>query len=131
MKLFLDANVLFSAANPESRLNRLFWMLARSHDLISSDYAREETTRNVTAKRADWAGELDRTLRTVRIVASVNRPIPVELFAKDRPILATAMRERCDRLVTGDKRHFGHLFGKTVEGVRVVTPLDLSRELYG
>lgn len=131
MKLFLDANV-FSAANLESRLNDLFWILTESQDLVSSDYAREEAARNVAAKRPDWSGELERALGAVRIVRSVDRPLPVDLLdEEDRPILATAIRERCDRLVTGDKRHFGRLFGTTVEEVRVVTPLDLARELYG
>jgi hypothetical protein len=31
--------------------------------------------------------------------------------------------------VTGDKRHFGHLMGRTIEGVKVVLASDLLDEL--
>lgn len=42
---------------------------------------------------------------------------------KDRPILATAISEGCDILLTGDKRDFGHLFDQTIGSVTVMTPL--------
>ena len=45
---------------------------------------------------------------------------------KDAPVLAVAVAvlARADLLVTGDRRHFGALYGRTLRGVRVVTPPD-------
>jgi len=40
---------------------------------------------------------------------------------KDAPILAAACVADVDILVTGDRTHFGHLYGKTVEGLQVLT----------
>ena len=41
------------------------------------------------------------------------------LPAKDRPVLLSAMRLRCDVLLTGDRKHFGPGYGKTVGGVTI------------
>jgi predicted nucleic acid-binding protein len=46
------------------------------------------------------------------------------LPANDAPILAAATAARVDVLVTGDRTHFGHLFGATVGGVTVLSPGD-------
>ena len=46
------------------------------------------------------------------------------LVEKDRPILAAAIAASADYLVTGDKSHFGHLYGTRVSGVCVFTPAD-------
>ncbi len=35
---------------------------------------------------------------------------------KDQPILAAANGAGCTHLLTGDARHFGHLYGKRVQG---------------
>jgi uncharacterized protein len=50
------------------------------------------------------------------------------LRLKDAPILAAAVYARAELLVTGDRRDFGHLFGRGPHGTRIVTPaaaLDL------
>lgn len=131
MKIFLDANVLFSSANPGSRLQEFFWLLIRDHEVFTSDFALEEARRNVQAKRTAWWPEFIRIREAVTVVGSVNHPLPVDLPAKDRPILATAIHHRCDVLLTGDQRHFGPLFQQEVEGTRVLSPLLLARECYG
>lgn len=46
------------------------------------------------------------------------------LPAKDTPILAAAIAARVDILVTGDRRHFGALFGQEIEQVRVLSLRD-------
>jgi len=53
----------------------------------------------------------------------------IELVEKDRPILASAIAGQCDYLVTGDRKDFGHLFGKSVQGVKVVSPAQLAEAL--
>jgi|FLYL01.1.fsa_nt_gi predicted nucleic acid-binding protein len=42
------------------------------------------------------------------------------LPAKDAPVLAAAVASRADALVTGDRRHFGGFYGRTLEGVAVL-----------
>lgn len=131
MRIFRDANIIFSAANPDSHLNRLVCYLADHHTPISSDYAREEAFRNVCAKRPDWLDGYHNLLSGLVIVRSVDRSVEVEIAAKDRPILATAIHEACEYLVTGDKRDFGAFFGQDVSGTKVVTPLMLVETLEG
>jgi hypothetical protein len=48
-------------------------------------------------------------------------PSGITLPEKDAPILLTAIEAQATHLVTGDVRHFGSYFGKTVHGVLVVT----------
>ena len=55
--------------------------------------------------------------------------IPVELKAKDIPILGGAIALQCTHLLTGDKKDFGFLFGKQVENVLVVSPKLLAEEI--
>ena len=54
MKIFLDANVLFSASNPVSNIHRFIMLLSDTHQLVTSDYAHEEARRNIEVKRAQW-----------------------------------------------------------------------------
>ncbi|GAA6756937.1 hypothetical protein Thermus77420_24140 [Thermus thalpophilus] len=58
------------------------------------------------------------------------RGLPLE----DAPILAAAWSARVGALVTGDRRHFGHLMGKGVGTVQVLSlreALDLVLDLLG
>jgi predicted nucleic acid-binding protein len=49
---------------------------------------------------------------------------------KDAPILASAVACGADALVTGDRTHFGHLFGRCLRGVFVLNPAQaLARVL--
>ena len=45
-------------------------------------------------------------------------PNDVHLVTKDKPILATAIFASVDYLVTGDIKHFGHLYGTTISHVK-------------
>jgi len=127
MKAFLDANVIFSASKESSQINRLIALLkSQSHLLITSDYAREEAIRNIRKKRPDWESGFAAVMRGIQVIESMDRPLPVDLVAKDRPILATAIAHRCDYLITGDKRDFGHLLGTSQSGVTILTPLSIA-----
>ncbi len=53
----------------------------------------------------------------------------VEIAVKDQPILCGAIAAEADYLLTGDKKDFGHLFGRCVSGVTVVSVELLLREL--
>jgi predicted nucleic acid-binding protein len=48
---------------------------------------------------------------------------------KDVPILAVAVASHCQVLVTGDIADFGHVIGKTLQGVRVLAAGMLFSEM--
>jgi predicted nucleic acid-binding protein len=126
MRLFIDANVLFSAAyNPAGRPARLFDLAADlGFELVSSDYAANEAMINLQRKRPEAVARLSLIIGKLRLFAwSAREPCPVPLPDKDRPILAAAIEARCDVLITGDVRDFGAFIDKPklTGGVRIVT----------
>ena len=54
MRVFLDANVLFSASNTGSNIARLIALLVERGTAVSSDLAVEEARRNITLRRPAW-----------------------------------------------------------------------------
>lgn len=126
-RLFLDANILFSAAyRPQAGLRRL-WELG-DVDLVTSSYALEEARVNLQEPMQREC--LEQLAHTMRIIASfVNRPLPegVPLPDKDRPILLAAIDAQTTHLLTGDFRDFGLYYGHVVEGVLILPPADYLR----
>lgn len=122
-RLFLDANVLFSAAyRQQSRLFDL-WALPDTQ-LLTSAYAEMEARRNLS--RQEQVARLDELLATVELVEYALSPLPsdIGLPEKDWPILQAAIAGDATHLITGDHRHFGALFGRTISGVYVCTVAD-------
>lgn len=123
-RLFLDANVLFSAAyRSDSGLNRL-WKLP-DVQLVTSEYAAEEARINLpdeTQRR-----RLNQRLATIQVLPAFPAgPLPagVDLPEKDRPILLSAIEAHATHLLTGDKEHFGKYFGRDAGGVHILPPGD-------
>ena len=134
MRVFLDANVLFSAAKSDGAINELLALLARAgHECWADGYVIEEARRNVLAKSPERMQALDRILSHMRTAAT--RRVDAALEAslphppKNRPVLAAAIHCRCDALVTGDRTHFGALYGRTIHGVSVHSPRSLAEAL--
>jgi hypothetical protein len=63
------------------------------------------------------------------MVSQLVTDLKVELPLKDRPILGGAIAGRATHLLTGDERDFGKFWGKTVQGVRIVSPKMLAEEV--
>lgn len=137
MRFFLDANVLFSAAhNPQGNARALFRLAETGAIvLVTSSYAREETVRNVKLKFPRCAAQPGELLERIALgpesVASlVNVAFESGLPGKDAPILAAAITAGADILVTGDRRHFGQLYGRSIGGALILPPADaLARVL--
>lgn len=70
MRVFCDANVLFSAANVASSLHQLIRFTAERHSLVTSTLALLEAQRNIAIKRPDWAATLTTLARSFEIVPS-------------------------------------------------------------
>lgn len=133
--LSLDANVLFSAVHrPDSAPGLLVeFAVAGIVRAVTSAYAIEEARRNLALKVPDampaWARVCDACIAAPPASAETVEWTAARIAAKDAPILAAAIDARCDWLVTGDRRDFGHLFGTMQRGVLVLPPAEALRRL--
>ncbi len=125
MKIFLDANVLFSASNGKSNIHRFLNFLQKHYTLFTSPYAFSEAERNILLKRPEWEGNFKKLIKKIAIVSDAALRMDVKLIDKDRPILGAAIAAKCDYLLTGDKKDFGHLYGGRFRGVTVVNYMML------
>lgn len=120
-RVFLDANVLFSAAyKPNARLLQL-WKV-KNLSLWTSRYALEEARVNLSTE--DQQRRLMKLGEDLNFAEAGERRMPhgIHLPEKDVPILQAAIEARANYLLTGDTRHFGPYLGKKIDGVEIVTP---------
>jgi len=129
VRVFLDADVLFSASRSGSNIARLVAWLTEKGTAVTSDLAIQEARRNLARKRNEWMATFEKLLPGPEEVPSALFDLPVPLDPKDRPLLCAAIRSRCRLFVTGDRRDFGHLYGRTVGSVEVVSLLRLAELL--
>jgi predicted nucleic acid-binding protein len=134
MRVFLDANILFSAAKSDGAVRAMLQLLVdRGHDCRADAFVVAEARRNLAAKGPQALEVLDALLADLQIAAASPAAEPSEsldwLPEKDRPVLAAAMRLACDVLVTGDRTHFGLGYGKTFGGVTIHSPRSLVEQL--
>lgn len=129
MRIFLDANILFSASQPQSRMGLFLDALRDRADCLTNDYAVEEARRNLAAKFPDGLKSLERLVKQCEIVSQLTTVLEVELPLKDVPILGGAIAGGATHLLTGDEKDFGKFWGKTIKGVKIVSPRMLAEEL--
>ncbi len=127
-RLFLDANILFSAAyQSDSGLRRL-WEIP-GIQLITSPYAEEEARRNLETSVQHAA--LSELLRHVKVLifrpGSSLLPSGLELPDNDRPILQGAIFSQATHLLTGDMKAYGAYYGRTLAGVLILPPATYLR----
>lgn len=127
-RLFLDANVLFSAAYREGAGVARLWGLSDVL-LLSSEYATEEARRNLA--EAHQRERLTALLASVELAPAITWDTPLRadivLPEKDWPILGGAVNARATHLITGDLRDFGVYFGMQVFRVLIVPPGEYLR----
>ena len=127
MRIFLDANVLFSAARADGAIRQLLRELqARKHILVAGPLVITEARRNLenkaNAATLPWLASM---LLAMETSASEPRLVAADvewLVEKDRHVLRAAIQMRCDVLVTGDVTHFGAGYGRTFDGVKILSP---------
>ena len=129
MRIFLDANILFSAARSDSRMRAFLKVLSKQADFLTNAYAVEETRRNLELKSPKGLKSLEQLVRRCEMVSQLAADWEVELPLKDRPILGGAIAGHATHLLTGDERDFGKFWGKAVRGVKIVSPRMLAEEV--
>ncbi len=122
-RLFLDANVLFSAAHRDDAGVQRLWRIP-DVELLTSDYAVEEAMRNL--RESDQKERLGSLLESVEVTPAAtlvrSQRGDVRLPDEDWPILGGAVQARATHLITGDVRDFGIYFGRRVLGVMILPP---------
>lgn len=115
MRVFLDANVIFTAAhNPRGKAAFVIDLGAAGHFLLfTSDAAFLEAERNLAAK---YPGSIP-FLRTImglitQLSADLSAPFPDGLPTKDAVIFQAAVTCHATHFLTGDLRHFGPLMNR-------------------
>lgn len=112
MRIFLDANILFTAAhNPRGKASLVIELgQAGLWQLVTSTYALEEARRNLALKFPDGLERLDTLSNGLRLaIDTAGAECPAGLPDKDCPIYRAAHACRADVLLTGDIRDFGFL----------------------
>ena len=133
MRIFLDANILFSAAQSDGAVRRLMTRLHESgHQLVADEHVWEEARRNLLARYPPALPALDTLTPKIRIFPlqggdQGTSSLPID--DKDKPVLGAAIALDCNALITGDRTHFGHLFGTSVQSVTIYSPLLAARSL--
>lgn len=129
MRLFLDANVLFTAAhNPRGKAALVIELAAAGHwDLFSSRYVLEEARRNLQRKFPESTAALTDFQSSLSL--SSHRPELPRLSGladKDQPVFQAALSCEATHLLTGDLRDFGPFMNRPdmTHGVRIQTTAE-------
>ena len=115
IRLFLDANVLFTAAhNPSGKAALIIDLGAQGYwEVMSCSYAIEEARRNISIKFPDYLKRFEALMATViKVPSRSGRNCPAILPEKDRPILEAAIQCKVSYLLTGDIKDFGPIMNK-------------------
>ena len=134
MRIFLDANILFSAAKSHGAVRTLVGLLLENaHECWVDEYVVIEARRNLHTKGPDALATLDGLLEHLKSSTTISRVAHADLVEwlpdKDRPVLAAAIQLRCQALVTGDRRHFAAGYGRVFGGVTIYSPRSLAEAL--
>jgi predicted nucleic acid-binding protein len=134
VRIFLDANVLFSAAKSDGLVRHLLeLLLCDGHVLCADGYVVEEARRNLAAKGPQGLPALAALLGRLEVAPLQADPESAAALSglpeKDRPVVAAAARMACDALVTGDRAHFGRFYGRKLAGIAIHSPRTLAERL--
>lgn len=86
MRVFLDANVLFSASKAGRNIARLVGRLLAEATGVTRDLSREAARRNLAMKRADWLPAFEPLMANVEGMPSAPFGRPLSLDENDRAV---------------------------------------------
>lgn len=128
-RLFLDANILVSAAWKDTSKVRRLWGISNV-ELVTSNFVLEECRRNLPLPEQHRS--LAQLLGNVRVIVFLSVPAlenSPPLPEKDKHVFAAAVLARATFLVTGDRTHFGEWFGSSIMGIRIEPPASFPSVL--
>jgi len=130
VKLFLDANVLFTAAhNPGGKAAFVIELAGEGYwEVVTSSFAIEEARRNLEIKFPETLDAFENLMDGIKVVPAVfNETCPIELPEKDVPIFLSALVAGCTHLLTGDLKDFGTFMNvpKQTSGILIQTVHEL------
>ena len=133
-RIFLDANVLFTAAhNPQGKAAFIVELGRNGHwTLYSSAYATAEARYNLEIKFPERLPGFEILLDSIKTVKHQEKKTSLPgLDEKDQPIFQAALECSATHLITGDKRDFGKFMNKPREtfGINIQTPGDFLKEI--
>jgi predicted nucleic acid-binding protein len=114
-RVYLDANVLFTAAHSPSGKAALVIELGKAGHwrLCTSIYAVEEARHNLAIKFPAGVQTLANLVQGIAVIQhDPAAECPVKLPEKDRPIFLAAMKCKATHLLTGDLPDFGPLMNQ-------------------
>ncbi len=118
LRLFLDANILFTAAYSPGGLSALLFELRRLRvlELLTSERAAAEARVNLQLKRPEALASFEKLMKPVQLVPTpAQNPVDLSLPDDDSAIFAAALAARATHFITGDAQHFGRYFNKSSE----------------
>lgn len=134
IRLFLDANVLFTAAhNPRGKAALVINLGRQGHwQIATSAFAVEEARRNLARKYPQCLEAFGRMVDDLSVVGpGAPGDCPLDLPKKDQPIFLAARRGAATHLLTGDIRHFGAFMNvpEQTGGILIQTVADFLSDL--
>jgi len=124
MKIFLDANVIYSAAKSESGASHGIFNLQSKYKLnfYSSSLALIEAERNLMEKEnSEIIGRFYKLIKSIKIISVDSQQAKNHykdiIEEKDAPILYGARQSGADFLLTLDRKHF---FNKQIKAKRLL-----------
>ena len=133
LRVFFDTSALIAAAGSETGAS--FYLIQNSKRLkiipISSYYCLSELDRNIdklSGARSRWEHQLQARIDFVVDISAHQLKLS-SLRAKDVPVLAAAVAEHCNFLLTLDRKDFGHLLGSKIQSVEILTPGDFLKNI--
>ena len=113
MRLFLDANVIYSASRSISGASYVIFQLREklSYSLVTSKLALVESEKNLFEKERseviDHFYELIKNIDVISVDSETAKKKYKDIIEeKDAPILYGALKSKADYLLTLDKKHF-------------------------
>ena len=127
MRIFLDANILFSASADRSATRLLLdAALQYADECITCPHAFEEARRNIEIKRPQQSSGLKKISKSISVTNAFYTDLSIDLPQQDVPILAAAIGAQCTHLWTSDRKRFGAFYGKSIHAVQIVSSLLLA-----
>jgi predicted nucleic acid-binding protein len=128
-RLFLDSSILYSAAQENCGLSRL-WHLAEQGKclLFASRYVIEKARVNLQTLQKKG---LETCLCAVKVVLEIDPRLqcPIRLPRDAQVVFMAAIFSRANYLLTGDNESFGKYFGQTLVGVKISIARDYLQGL--